>query len=127
VCGESAAINRAFCRARKVGNDVDSVPEPRGLNIFTVHWIGLSDDISDLRLLAQLVREALPGEKRLAIERSYSLCDTISAHFDKVRALADGVLFEFSASRQHDPGIAQSNPAVATSTAYAFRDTNCVA
>jgi multidrug resistance protein MdtO len=58
--------------------------------------------ISNLRLLAQLVREPLSGEKRLAIERSYSLRETISANFDTVMALADGVLFEFGPSRQQD-------------------------
>jgi multidrug resistance protein MdtO len=58
--------------------------------------------ISNLRLLAQLVREPLPGEKRSAIDRSYSLRETISANFDKVTALGDGVLFEFSSSRQQD-------------------------
>jgi multidrug resistance protein MdtO len=36
--------------------------------------------ISNLRLLAQLVREPLPGEKRLAIERSHSLRETISVN-----------------------------------------------
>ena len=58
--------------------------------------------ISTLRLLAQFAREPLPGERRLAIDRSYSLRDSITANFDKVRALADGVLFEFSSSRQQD-------------------------
>jgi multidrug resistance protein MdtO len=58
--------------------------------------------ISNLRSLAQLVREPLPGEKELAIERTYSLRETISTNFDKVRTLADAVLFEFSSSRQQD-------------------------
>ena len=58
--------------------------------------------ISNLRLLAQLVREPLPGERRLAIDRSYSLRETINANFDKVIASGDGVLFEFSSSRQQD-------------------------
>jgi multidrug resistance protein MdtO len=58
--------------------------------------------ISTFRLLAQLAREPLPGERRLAIDRSYSLRESISANFDKVRALADGVLFEFGSSRQQD-------------------------
>jgi multidrug resistance protein MdtO len=58
--------------------------------------------ISNLRLLAQLVRDPFSGEKSAAIERSYSLRETISANFDKVLALADGVLFEFSSSRQQD-------------------------
>ncbi len=57
---------------------------------------------STLRLLAQLAREPFTGEKRLAIERSYSLRETINGNFDKVRALADGVLFEFGPSRPQD-------------------------
>jgi multidrug resistance protein MdtO len=58
--------------------------------------------ISNLRCLAQLARQPFPEEKALAIEHSYSLRETISANFDKVRSLADGVLFEFSSSRQQD-------------------------
>jgi multidrug resistance protein MdtO len=58
--------------------------------------------ISSLRLLAQFVREPLTGEKRLAIESSYSLRDTINTNFDNVRALADAVLFEFGPSRRQD-------------------------
>jgi multidrug resistance protein MdtO len=56
--------------------------------------------ISNLRLLAQLVREPLPG--RAKTWRSYSLRETITANFDKVRSLADGVLFELGSSRQQD-------------------------
>jgi len=58
--------------------------------------------ISNLRLLAQLVKAPFSGEKRLEIERSYSLRERINANFDKVLNLADGVLFEFSSSRQQD-------------------------
>jgi multidrug resistance protein MdtO len=58
--------------------------------------------ISNLRLLAQLVKDPFSGENRLEIERSYSLRETINANFDKVLNLADGVLFEFSSSRQQD-------------------------
>jgi multidrug resistance protein MdtO len=58
--------------------------------------------ISNLRCLAQLARQPFPEEKGLAIEHSYSLRETISANFDKVRSLADGVLFEFSSSRLQD-------------------------
>jgi multidrug resistance protein MdtO len=58
--------------------------------------------ISSLRLLAQLVREPLPGEPRDIIERSYSLRETINSQFDKARAQADAVLFEFGPSRQRD-------------------------
>ena len=57
---------------------------------------------SNFRLLAQLVRDPFTGEKSAAIERSYSLRETINANFDKTRAFADGVLFEFGPSRQQD-------------------------
>jgi multidrug resistance protein MdtO len=55
--------------------------------------------VSSLRLLAELGRKPLPGEKSWS---SYSLRETISANFDKVRSLADGVLFELGPSRQQD-------------------------
>jgi multidrug resistance protein MdtO len=51
--------------------------------------------ISNLRLLAQFVREP-------PAERSHSLRQNINANFDTTRASADGVLFEFGASRQQD-------------------------
>jgi multidrug resistance protein MdtO len=57
--------------------------------------------ISSLRLLAQFVKEPLQRE-RGAIEHNDSLRENINAHFDTTRALADGVLFEFDASRQQD-------------------------
>ena len=56
--------------------------------------------ISNLRLLAQLVREPLPGTERTW--RSYSLRETINGNFDSVRSLADGVLFDLRSSRQQD-------------------------
>jgi multidrug resistance protein MdtO len=55
-----------------------------------------------LRLLSQFAREPLSKDLRVAIERYYSLRETINNSFDQVRALADGVLFEFGASRQQD-------------------------
>jgi multidrug resistance protein MdtO len=58
--------------------------------------------IATLRLLAQFSREPLSKDLRLATERSYSLRETINTYFDRVRALADGVLFEFGPSRQQD-------------------------
>jgi len=58
--------------------------------------------VSSLRSLAELEREPLPAEKRVAIQRCYSLRETINTYFDQVRALADGVLFEFGPSRQQD-------------------------
>jgi multidrug resistance protein MdtO len=56
--------------------------------------------ISNLRLLAEFAREPLSKELKVAAERSYSLRETIGSNFDHVRALADGVLFEFGDSRQ---------------------------
>lgn len=57
---------------------------------------------SGLRLLAELAREPLSSDLRTAIERSYSLRETINTQFDKVRSLADAVLFEFGPSRHRD-------------------------
>jgi multidrug resistance protein MdtO len=58
--------------------------------------------ISIVRLLAQFTREPLSTDRRVTAERSYSLRETIDNSFDQVRALADGVLFEFGPSRQKD-------------------------
>ena len=56
--------------------------------------------IATLRLLAQFAREPLSKDVRVATERSYSLRETINKHFEQVRLLADGVLFEFGPSRE---------------------------
>src|SRR5262245_40024949 len=61
-----------------------------------------SQVISTLRLLAQLAREPSLTDRRLALGRTYALRETINQRFDSVRALADGVLFEFGPSRQRD-------------------------
>jgi multidrug resistance protein MdtO len=58
--------------------------------------------ISNLRLLAQFAREPLSKDQRVAIERSYSLRETINTNLDKVRTLADAVLFEFGPFRQQN-------------------------
>ncbi len=58
--------------------------------------------ISNLRLLAQLAREPLSKDRKTAITRGIALGEIIYANLDKVRALADGVLFEFGASREQD-------------------------
>ena len=58
--------------------------------------------ISLFRLLAQLAREPVSGDIRVAIKRGDALRETLNADFDKVRSLADGVLFEFGPSRQPD-------------------------
>jgi multidrug resistance protein MdtO len=56
--------------------------------------------ISNLRSLGQLVREPLPGTEKTW--RGDSLRETINTNFDKVRSMADGVLFELGPSRQGD-------------------------
>jgi multidrug resistance protein MdtO len=58
--------------------------------------------ISGFRLLAQLAREPVSRDIRATIERSFALRETINTQFDKVRSLADAVLFEFGSSRQQD-------------------------
>jgi multidrug resistance protein MdtO len=58
--------------------------------------------ISALRLLAQLVREPLAKDTRLAVDRIRALRETINSGFDRVRAFADGVLFEFGPTREAD-------------------------
>jgi len=58
--------------------------------------------ISNLRLLAELAREPLSKELTVASRRGYALRETINANFDKVRSLADAVLFEFGSSWQQD-------------------------
>ena len=56
--------------------------------------------IANLRSLGQLVREPLPGREKTW--RSDSLRETINTNFDKVRSMADGVLFELGPSRWGD-------------------------
>jgi multidrug resistance protein MdtO len=58
--------------------------------------------VSALRLLAQFAREPVSKDIALATERNYALREIINAQFDKVRSLADGVLFEFGSSRRQD-------------------------
>jgi multidrug resistance protein MdtO len=58
--------------------------------------------IANLRLLGQFAREPLSKDPRVAIERSYSLRETINKNFDQVKASADGVLLEFGPSREQD-------------------------
>jgi len=58
--------------------------------------------VSTMRSLAELAREPVSSERPGAIERTYKLRETINAQFDKVRSLADGVLFEFGPSRHLD-------------------------
>jgi multidrug resistance protein MdtO len=57
---------------------------------------------SSLRLLAQLAREPVSNDIRVALEQTYALREMINSDFDNVRSLSDGVLFEFGPSRQQD-------------------------
>jgi multidrug resistance protein MdtO len=58
--------------------------------------------ISVLRSLALFAREPLSLDREEAIERHYALRETINTQFDRVRSLADGVLFEFGPTRHQD-------------------------
>ena len=58
--------------------------------------------ISNLRSLAQFAREPLSNDLKTARARSLALGETIYANLDQVRAVADGVLFEFGPSREQD-------------------------
>ena len=58
--------------------------------------------ILTFRLLAQLAREPVSTDIQATTARSYALRESIDNEFNQVRALADGVLFEFGPSRQQD-------------------------
>jgi multidrug resistance protein MdtO len=58
--------------------------------------------VSNLRLLAQFAREPLSADLEAAIARTSTIRQTINTNLDRVRALADGVLFEFGPTRQAD-------------------------
>jgi len=58
--------------------------------------------ISSLRLVAQFATLPISKDLKNPLGRSLALRETINANLDKVRALGDGVLFEFGPSRQRD-------------------------
>ena len=58
--------------------------------------------VSSLRLVAQLMREPLSSDQKVAIEQSYVLRETINGNFNKLRQQADGVMLEFGPSRARD-------------------------
>ena len=58
--------------------------------------------ISSLRLLAQLTREPVSADIHAAIERTYSLRNSISSSLEKLRQHGDGVMLEFGPSRDRD-------------------------
>jgi len=59
----------------------------------------------NLRLLAEVAREPLSSDLRVAKARIFSLRDTTTESFDSVRATADAVLLEFGASRQQNLAV----------------------
>jgi len=67
--------------------------------------------ISSLRLLAQLAREPVSRDSKVAAEHAYSLREMINSNFDEVRALADALLFDLGPARQQ--GLALRNRIVA--------------
>ena len=58
--------------------------------------------ILNLRLVARFARQPALNDPGNALSQSLTLRETINANLDRVRALADGVLFEFGPSRQRD-------------------------
>ena len=58
--------------------------------------------ISNFRSVAQLVREPISKDLKIASARGLALSETINNNLDKVRALGDGVLLEFGPSRGQD-------------------------
>jgi len=58
--------------------------------------------ITSLRLLGQLFSVPLSKDIRVVTEQTSSLREKINTNLDKVRLLADAVLFEFGPSRQQD-------------------------
>ncbi len=56
----------------------------------------------NLRLVAQFATQPATKDLRTVLSRSLALRETINASLDKVRALADGVLFELGPSRRRD-------------------------
>lgn len=82
--------------------------------------------ISTLRLLVQLAREPLAKNQRIAIERTYSLRETINDNLDKVRALAHGVSVRIRYLPPARLGIAWPHSALATATAFDIPYKDCV-
>jgi multidrug resistance protein MdtO len=58
--------------------------------------------LANLRLLAQFAAEPPPTDLNTAIRRNDTIRETINTNLDRVRAQADGVLFEFGPTRRDD-------------------------
>jgi multidrug resistance protein MdtO len=56
--------------------------------------------IANMVALAQFVREPVSKDRKVAIEHSYTLRETINKNFENIRNLADHVLLEFGPDRQ---------------------------
>ena len=61
--------------------------------------------VVSLRLMAQVVREPLSSDPRVAKASLFSLREVVTENFDSVRATADAVLLEFGRSRQQDMAL----------------------
>ena len=59
----------------------------------------------NLRLLADVVREPLADDPRIAKSRRFSLRESVTESFDRVRATADAVFLEFGTSRQQNMAL----------------------
>jgi len=57
---------------------------------------------STLRLVAQFHREPISPDIRVAIQRTFSLRNSINNNLERLRLEADAVLFEFGRTREHD-------------------------
>jgi len=58
--------------------------------------------VTNLRLLGQLFSVPPSKDIRVVTEQTSSLREQINTNLDKLKVLADAVLFEFGSSRQHD-------------------------
>ena len=59
----------------------------------------------NLRLLAEVIREPLSDDPRVAKARRVSLREALTENFDSVRATADAVLLEFGHSREQNMAL----------------------
>src|SRR6516162_6692820 len=59
----------------------------------------------NLRLMADVIREPLSNDPRVAKARQFSLRETVTENFDSVRATADAVFLEFGSSREQNMAL----------------------
>lgn len=64
-------------------------------------WVAMKKFfVANARMMAQLAREPVSSDARIAGDKYLSLRETISNDVDSVRSAADGVLLEYGASRE---------------------------